>query len=141
VTALKNESKMSKRTSRPSYPDRKISETFLAFAEPLLCPLPTASLEEQLNTALRLAFTVWNAVVFADVTGDGEHLARCRQLSGNDAELAQLLEELVTRKHVLFAGDERLIGAWKVSMTPNGFNVRAEARDPHTVSRGREPRR
>ena len=55
---------MTKGKPRPEFPDRKISETFLHFAEPLLEPLGPHATEEQENQALQIAFTVWNAVVY-----------------------------------------------------------------------------
>ena len=63
---------MTKAKPRPKFPDRKISETFLHFAEPLLEPLGPHATEEQENQALKIAFTVWNAVVYESANGDVE---------------------------------------------------------------------
>ncbi|HET6883954.1 MAG TPA: hypothetical protein VFI31_27625 [Pirellulales bacterium] len=41
---------------------RKISETFLEFVEPLWTPLGADAAEAELEQALKIAFTVWNAM-------------------------------------------------------------------------------
>jgi hypothetical protein len=48
-----------------AYPDRKISETFLRFAAPLLESLPRDAPEHHAQQALQVSFTAWNAVLFA----------------------------------------------------------------------------
>jgi hypothetical protein len=52
------------------FPNRKISETFLHFAAPLLHNLPSEAPEHQAREALGVSFTAWNAVIFADVLND-----------------------------------------------------------------------
>ncbi|MEW5981806.1 MAG: hypothetical protein AB1806_05485 [Acidobacteriota bacterium] len=52
---------------RSRFPDRKICETSLSFTEPLLQDLPTEGLVRQVEKVLQVAYTVWNAVVIADV--------------------------------------------------------------------------
>ena len=63
-------------TDASAYPDRKISETFLHFAEPLLHDLTSETPEQRAQIALNLSFAAWNAVIFADVLNDHRHLAR-----------------------------------------------------------------
>ena len=116
--------------------NRKISETFLHFAAPLLDSLPSeASSEHSLQKALEVCFTAWNAVIFADVLNDHRHLDEIRRLTANRPETAQLMEQLIARKRALFADDERMIGTWEVARTENGINLRADARDPHSLPR------
>lgn len=56
-----------------SFPDRKISETFLDFAAPLLHDLLSEAPEQRAEQALRIAFAARNAVAFADVLNDDRH--------------------------------------------------------------------
>jgi hypothetical protein len=48
------------------YPNHKISDTFLHFAEPMLEALGPNLTEAQMEQPLMIAWTVWNAVVYAD---------------------------------------------------------------------------
>jgi hypothetical protein len=89
---------------------------------------------------LKVAFTVWNAVVFADVLKDRRYLDQLRGLTADKAEAVTLVEQLIARKRAHFGDDERLIGTWKVTRTTDGINVRADARDPHTVPRDQNNR-
>ena len=125
---------MDRRTAR-SNPDRKISETFLHFAAPLLHDLPSEAPEHRAREALQVSFTAWNAVVFADVLNDHRYLDEIRRLTADKPETALLMEQLIARKRALFADDERLIGTWEVTRTEDGINLRADARDPHSLLR------
>jgi hypothetical protein len=80
-----------------------------------------------------VSFTAWNAVVFADVLNDHRHLDQIRRLTADKPEVALLMEQLIIRKRTLFADDERLIGTWEVTRTEDGINLRADARDPHSL--------
>jgi hypothetical protein len=120
---------------RAAYPNRKISETFLDFAAPMLDDLPSEATEQPAKKAFEVSFTVWNAVVFADVLNDHRHLEEIRRLTAGNPETALLMEQLITRKRALFADDERLIGTWEFTRTEDGINLRADARDPHTLPR------
>ena len=118
-----------------AYPNRKISETFLDFAAPLIRDLPSEAPEQRAQKALEVSFTAWNAVVFADVLNDHRHLDEIRRLTADKPETALLMEQLIARKRALFADDERLIGTWDVTRTGDGINLRADARDPHSLPR------
>jgi hypothetical protein len=121
------------KSARRRFPDRKISETFLSFAEPLLQELPMKAPVRHVEKALSVAYAVWNAVVFADVLGEDRYLADARHRMGIDPVATALVETLISRKRALFGDDARLIGANEVRKTGDGFNVRADARDPYTV--------
>src|ERR1700689_2651914 len=120
---------------RAAYPNRKISETFLDFAAPMLDDLPSEAPEQRAKKVLEVSFTAWNAVVFADVLNDHRHLDEIRRLTAVKPETALLMEQLIARKRALFADDERLIGTWEVTRTEDGINLRADARDPHSLPR------
>ena len=122
---------------RTAYPNRKISETFLHFAAPMLNNLPSEAPEHRAQQALEVSFTAWNAVIFADVLNDHRYLDEIRRLTADNPEIALHMEQLIARKRALFADDERLIGTWGVTRTEDGINVRADARDPHSLPRDR----
>jgi hypothetical protein len=131
---------MARRTAR-SILDRKISETFLDFASPVLHDLPSEALEDRIRDALQVSYTAWNAVIFADVLNDHWHLSEVRRLTADKPEAALLIEKMISRKRALFAHDERLIGEWEVTRTEEGINLHADARDPYSLPRDRtEPR-
>jgi len=123
------------------FPDRKISETFLDFAAPIMRDLPSEAPEHRARQALEVAFTVWNAVIFADVLHDHGYLDQIRHLTAGSPETGLLVEQMIVRKRELFADDERMIGDWEVTRTQDGINVRADARDPFTVPRYSTPSR
>jgi hypothetical protein len=120
---------------RPAFPNRKISETFLHFAAPLLNELPGEAPEHEVRVALNLSFTIWNAVIFADVLNNHRHLNEIRRLTADRPETVLLMDQLIARKRALFAGDERMIGTWEVTRTEDGINLRADARDPYSLPR------
>ena len=92
---------MDGRTPR-SNPDRKISETFLRFAAPILHDLPSEAPEDRAREALQVSFTARNAVVFADVLNDHRYLDAIRRLTGDKPETALLMEQLIARKRALY---------------------------------------
>ena len=127
---------MTKPAGRP-FSNRKISETFLHFAEPMIQDLPSEAPEHRAREGFQVSFTVWNAVIFADVLNDHGYLDEIRHLTAGNPEAGSLVDQMVARKRALFADDERLIGNWEVTRTADGINVRADARDPHSLSRNR----
>lgn len=128
-------SEKSRAGGEPILPDREISETFLDFAAPLLQAMPADALEEAFERALKVAYTVWNAVVYAEVAGDPRFLRDIRREVEDKPVIARLVEDLIHRKRSLFGDDRRCIGTWEVTKTVDGFDVRADARDPRTTSR------
>ncbi len=126
---------MKKPTPKLPYPNRKISETFLDFAAPILQDLPPKERELLMQKALEVAVTVWNSVVFADVLNDHHYLAETRRLIANKPEAALHIEQLIARKREFFGDDDRMIGNWKIMKTKNGLNLRADAQDTHAMLR------
>jgi hypothetical protein len=125
---------MEKRTVRFE-PGKKISETFLEFAAPLLADLPSEDREIKARYALIMAFTAWNAVIFADVLNDSRYVDQIRGLAQYRPEARQLIDAMIARKRALFAEDDRMIGTWEVTRTEDGINLRADARDPYSLPR------
>lgn len=118
-----------------AFPNRKISETFLDFAAPLMQDLPGEAPVREIREVLKVAYTAWNAVIFADVLNNNRYIDWVRRLAANEAGPAMLIEQMIVRKREHFADDARLIGHWTVKRTEDGINLHADARDPHTVPR------
>ena len=123
---------MVSRKRKPNFPDRKISETFLQFAEPLLTPLGPSATKEQMNQVLQIAFTAWNAVVYESVNSDTQYLQMARDLTKGQPEIEALINQLIQRKRRLFGDDHRLVGEFKLTLKNGELNLRVEARDPTT---------
>jgi len=124
---------MTRQRRRHPIPNTKISETFLAFAEPILLTMPPNHTIHHVEKGLRLAYTIWNSVVWADATGADGFLADLRARTAHDSAITAFIEDLISRKRTIFGADERVIGQWCVSKTTDGFNLRAEAKDPHSL--------
>jgi hypothetical protein len=131
---------MTKRTAA-RFPNRKISETLLDFAAPIIQDLPSEAPEHRARQALQVSFTVWNAVILADVLNDHGYLDEIRCLTADNPEAGLLVEQMIERKRSLFANDDRMIGDWEVTRTEDGINVRADARDPYSLPRNPTPGR
>ncbi len=113
-----------------TFPDRKISETFLHFAEPLLSGLGPNATDDQMNEALKIAFVVWNSVVYDTVNGETKLVDQIHQTTSHDPDLSLFIAQLIFRKHNLFGDDHRLVGEFKLTRKDGEMNLRAEARDP-----------
>jgi len=122
---------MAKHEHTVPYPDRKISETFLLFAAPLIHP--EGGSQRRYDQVMQVAFTAWNAVIHADFLGDDYYLKHVRTLTSNDPELSSLIEGLIERKRELFGDDPRMIGKYRVTKTEDGINFWAEAVDPYSL--------
>lgn len=119
------------RNSEPlTFPDRKISETFLHFSEPLLSGLGPTATDDQMNEALKIAFVVWNSVVHDTVHGETRFVDQLRQSASHDPDMASFIAQLIFRKHNLFGDDHRMVGEYKLTRKNGELNLRAEARDP-----------
>lgn len=116
--------------SRINIPDRKISETFLEFAEPLLVPLGPGATEQEMNQALQIAFTVWNAVVYETVNADTQCLDMLHDLTAGQPEVVAIVNLLIQRKRHEYGNDHRLVGNFQLTIREGELNLRAEARDP-----------
>ena len=115
------------------FPNRKISETLLEFAAPLLDTLRDEAPDREIRKALEVAYTAWNAVIFADVLNNNQYIDDVRRLTAGAAGPDILMERMIARKRELFGDDARLIGDWSVTRTAGGLSLRADARDPHSL--------
>jgi hypothetical protein len=124
---------MARARSRKKFANRKISETFLDFAAPLLDPLGAEVTEHEMENALQIAFTVWNAMVFDAVDRSSRWVDRLRNyLDGQDPRVQAFVEQLITRKKSLFGHDCRLIGEYQIYRHHGELRLRAEARLPNS---------
>jgi hypothetical protein len=113
-----------------SFPDRKISETFLEFSEPLLETEGAPPTAQEAEKVLQLASTIWNAVVYDTVHGNTEWVTRLRNLIAGQPPLVALIEQMILRKRSWFGHDLRLIGEFKILEKDGEWRLRAEARAP-----------
>ena len=123
---------MAKRKSKLNFPDRKISDTLLRFADPILDVLGPDITEAEMERVLMVAWMAWNAVVYADVVGKRDLLDQFYTAMALEPELKRFAELLIDRKRTLFGDDERLIGEYKLYRKDGEIRLRAEARDPRT---------
>ena len=121
---------MVRKKSSTSDPNGKISETFLAFAAPLLDAAGGKATKEQVERILQIAFTVWNSVVFDTVNGNNHYVTEIRQLTVGDPTSSMLVEQMIDRKKTMFPDDPRLIGEYKLTKKPGEWRLWAEAREP-----------
>jgi len=113
-----------------TFPDSKISATFLEFAEPILVKEGEPPTVEETEKALSVAFVVWNAVVYDTVHGNTEWVTRLRKQIAHEAPLSALIENLIARKKIQFGHDLRLVGSYKIVEKNGEWRLRAEARSP-----------
>jgi len=111
------------------FPETKISETFLKFAEPILGESGSLTAEE-IEKALSVAFVVWNAVVYDTVHGNTEWVTQVRKQLAQDSLLPLLIDGLITRKQTQFGHDLRLVGKYEIVETNGEWRLRVEARSP-----------
>lgn len=114
----------------PSFPESKISATFLEFAEPILGNESGSLTAEETEKALSIAFVVWNAVVYDTVHGNTEWVTRLRKQVAQDARISVLIDGLITRKQTQFGHDLRLVGKYEIVETNGEWRLRVEARSP-----------
>lgn len=124
---------VSQPSKRSSFPKRKISETFIDFAEPLVSIIDQDTTEDQIKAGFQLACTVWNAVVFDKVNGNDHYVSWINDLISDDLQRA-LVNQLVVRKKEFFGEDQRVIGNYTVTYSNGELHVWAEARAPKPSS-------
>lgn len=101
---------------------RPISRTLLDFARPLLKTVGPDPDRETFDGVLRVAVTVWNAVVMEQVGFTGSYLDRAREEVEAQALPAavQMFHSLVENKHQAHATDMRLILDYRLVEGPDG---------------------
>ncbi len=115
---------------------RKISETLLDFAKPMLDAHGGQVDEDRMRAVLRYATNVWNLCVSEQqqASADVVTTARAEIAAGRaPADMLVWFDRLVDRKRDSFAGDLRSVGHWSVRRSPGMLNVEMEARLPQPI--------
>ncbi len=111
----------------------KASETLLRFLEPVLGGgNPTKS---QLTQLADLGSMVWNAVVLADFTGQGQLLVDLRHRARSEPMFFAVFEMLMHRKRSDFGGDPRLLRVDSVEVRRGTPYVKVSAVWPEGLPR------
>lgn len=63
---------------------------------------------------LKIAFSVWNAVVVDTMNDDSRFVDAIRQATAAAPGASALVESLLSRKRIVFANDDRLIGSYEL---------------------------
>jgi len=108
---------------------KKISQTLIEYAEPLIQELHKGYSQRDLESTLKLATVVWNASVMDQWHNTAKNITAVRQqFIGADPLMTGIVELLIARKAQLFAGDIRAITNETVAIKNGEFVIRAEAR-------------
>lgn len=100
---------------------RRISETFLDFAEPLLEAIDNPCLDSpEAEAALKIACLVWNSIVMNQKHNEHDFLAEIRQTLTAQHICNVFIDKLVEDKITKFASDLRLIESYGVVEKPDG---------------------
>jgi hypothetical protein len=116
-----------------SFPDTKISEAFFDFAQPLFETEGGPPTQEEMEKALQLASTVWNAVVFDTVQGNMKFVTMARALVADHPPLPAMIEHLILRKQTVFGHDLRLVGEYSLLGQDGDWRLRVEVRAPAAI--------
>lgn len=119
---------MARTKAQKSTAPQKISETFLEFVAPLTSILGPTATEAELEQALQIGYTVWNAVVFDTIEPGGHHVDEALRLTAHHESFRQLIEYLIEHKRRHFTNDLRLIGDYQLYRSGGELRLRAEAR-------------
>jgi hypothetical protein len=109
-------------------PNRKISETILEFGEPILEELPENASKEEMEAAMRLIVSAWNAVVLDDWNKTREfEKAFLKALMPIPKEFESIPRKLIKRKKRKYSSDPRAVGNYWVIEKNGELVFRAEA--------------
>jgi len=115
------------------FPNKKISETFLDFAFPLIDTIGKDITKHHVEQVLQIAYTVWNAIVIDAVKGNNDYVSMIRETMMEDPMSSSMIEQMISRKKEIFSGDLRMIGEYRVFQKNGEWRLRADARDPSTI--------
>ena len=117
--------------SSPKFPTRKISETILDFAQPMLVLMDSTTPQDTIRQGFGIALTIWNGFVLDRVNGNSDLQNLMRKQLGAHWEANPVIKALVERRMKYFADDLRLVAEHRVSFVNNGYSLWAAASDPH----------
>jgi hypothetical protein len=113
--------------------ERKISETLLDFSMPLLEAIGNKVTQLQIESVLRITYSVWNAVNLDSIKNCTKYVTILRQTMEKDLIGRGIIEELIIRKRNEFGDDFRLIGEYSVRMVNGEWRLRADVRAPSGI--------
>jgi hypothetical protein len=119
--------------SMNEFPSRKISETLLDFAQPLIAMIDTHTTEEQLRQGFVIAVTIWNAFVFDKARECTQYGEMLNHALGDLWTSLPVLKALVERRQRLFADDMRAISDFRVRFADGELRAWAQARRPYVT--------
>ena len=112
---------------------RKISETLLDFSMPLLDAIGHGATKQQIESVLRITYSVWNAVNFDSIKSGTKYVTMLRQTMEKDLIGRGIVEELILRKQNQFGDDLRVIGEYGLRKVKGEWRLRADVRDPSGI--------
>jgi hypothetical protein len=118
----------------PSSKKKKISETLIQFASPMLDLVGTDAPPDTIRELFMTAVTVWNGVVWEQL-GRGSHYVndiRQRLHTADMPPMAAIVDELIERKRTRFSDTLVMISSHEIvyNSDQTEFIVRAEGRVP-----------
>jgi hypothetical protein len=115
---------------------RKLSETLLEFARPLVDADLGRMDERRMRAVLGFAIKVWNLVVTEEANGSANDVAEARNELAPDRHPTEALawfDRLVVRKRERFHGDLRIVGNWRVRQGRGRLDIEMESRLPQAL--------
>ena len=120
----------------PGVPQRKMSETLLEFAKPLIDLLEGEASAAEMKKMIMMAVTVWNSAVLKEWSGEDRYLEMAHGLlSQADSHGPRMMfDSMYERKRQYFSDDLRAVGDFEITTDLDGrFRLHAEARLPETL--------
>ena len=113
---------------------KKISETLIQFASPMLEMIGTDAPPDTMRELFMTAVTVWNGVVWEQL-GKGSHFVdeiRQQLCAADMLPMAAIVDDLIERKRTVFSDTRVMISSHEIvyNSDQTEFVVRAEGRVP-----------
>lgn len=109
-------------------PKKAFSATFLAFAKPAFDRMGLEPNTQEGETLLRTCWTIWNAVVFADLGGKPEYLERLQNPANLNPVTGVMVDWLIERKRTRFRAEHWVVGDCTLRQVRGEWRLRIEAR-------------
>ena len=124
--------------SSPKFPDRKISETIIDFAQPFLANVDSTTSQHTIRQGFDVAVTIWNAFVLDRVNGNSTYQALMQGRGAAQGHDNPLIKALVERRRKHFSEDMRIVAEHRVSFDAKGYRLWAATKDHHAASKSDE---
>ena len=97
---------------------KKITETFLAFIDPLFMGIPEDFSEDDIKGIFKVGYLTWNAVTLQKINDDEQFLKKIE--SSHEGEVLETFLMMIERKRGLFMDDERMLGQYNLEVSDDG---------------------